>query len=202
MVAENFRFRKVFARIKSIINDRLIGETYSVICNAFEYMHTERLYGNTKWRQDNKHIGGFVTDGGVHYIAALRDIFGNLSNIGSFTHRVNPSIGTVDTFSFQFVTPDRVKGILNMYFTSKGFAENRLAVFGTKGTIVFENNTLTVKNNEGTLLTETFENDDGYKAEFEAFYECVRSGKPVKSSFFEAYADMKTIIDAISSSVM
>jgi predicted dehydrogenase len=201
MVAENFRFRRAFARIRALIDSGMIGGVYSVQWNSFDCQDRNKRYGNTKWRQENKYVGGFVTDGGVHNIAALRDIFGNLSGAGAFTHQVNPEIGTVDTFGFQFVTGNNVKGMFNNYFSVKGYSENRMLIFGNSGTIIFDNNVLTVKNNEGTVLTEIFEKDDGYKFEFEEFYDCVRNGKPVRSNFFEAYCDLKTIIDAINSSM-
>jgi predicted dehydrogenase len=199
MVAENFRFRSIFYQIKSAIATGKIGQPYTVFWNNFNCIDESNPYAKTQWRIHHQYPGGFVTDGGIHNIAALRDIFGDLTGIGSFTKSINSGIGQLDSFSFQFSTSHQVSGVLNLFFSANSYAEDRLIILGTEGCIIVENNTMTLKRNDRIEIIEKFDNDQGYTEEFIQFYQAIRSGQPVKSSFLEAYHDLKVIIDALSS---
>ncbi len=201
MVAENFRYRSSLQQLKNQIEQGKIGDVYGVFWNSFTKLNEENKYAQTKWRIDHKYPGGFVTDSGVHNIAALRDVFGEIYRISSFTKGVNREIGKLDSFSLQFTTEKRVSGVLNLFFSSNGYSEDRLIVLGSEGSIIIEDEVLTVKRNDVIEYTEKFENDNGYKGEFEDFYNAIRNGSKIKSSFFEAYSDLKVILDALSTSV-
>ncbi len=202
MIAENFRYRKVFGSIKSIIEEGKIGEPYAVLWNNFSVIDpSNNEYARTDWRIHHQYPGGFVTDAGVHNMAALRDMFGEITVIGAFTKQVNPAIGELDSLSFQFKTENHICGVFNIFFGSNGFSENRLIISGKKGSIIFDEDMLTVKQGGNTLISENFKDDNGYRGEFEDFYEGVRNGRPVKSTFFDAYGDLKILLDALNIAV-
>jgi predicted dehydrogenase len=90
---------------------------------------------------------------------------------------------------------------LNIFFSVNGYNENRLIILGKEGSILVEDNLLTLKRNNRTDITEKFKHDDGYQEEFEAFYQAIRTGQKVKSTFFEAYQDLKVIIDALQTAL-
>jgi predicted dehydrogenase len=197
MVAEHFRYRTAFRQISSYLAAGKIGEPYAVFWDNFTCIDDTNQYVHTAWRIHHQYPGGFVTDGGVHNIAALRDLFGDLTRIGSFTKTVNREIGELDSFSLQFTTPSHVSGVFNTFFSTNSYLENHLVILGKEGAIVFDDNLLTVKRNNQIVATESFKPDDGYKEEFQAFYQAIRAGKPVKSTFYEAYRDLKVIIEAL-----
>jgi predicted dehydrogenase len=201
MVAEHFRYRSIFRQIKSYIAAGEIGSPYAAFWNSFGFVDENNKYAQTKWRIQHQYPGGFVTDSGVHNIAALRDLFGDVTGIGSFTKTVNRAVGEVDSFSMQFTTPCQVSGVINIFFSVNGFSENRLMILGKEGSIIAEDNLLTLKRNHQIDITEKFEHDDGYQEEFQAFYQAIRSGQKVKSTFDEAYRDLKVIIDALNSAI-
>ncbi len=145
MVAENCRYTPVYHRIKKMIRDGNIGEPYSVFWNHFSTLETDNKYAKTKWRINHQYPGGFVTDAGVHNIAVLRDIFGEIKFGIASTRSVNPAIGKMDSMSFLFVSEHGVNGLFNTYFSAKGMNENRLVIFGKDGTLVVEENDIILK---------------------------------------------------------
>ena len=198
MVAENFRYSPAFAAIRQYLEQGQIGKVQAVFWNKFYHMDAANQYVQTQWRIAHKHQGGFITDGGVHQIAVLRDLCGDLTGCGAFTKRMNPAIGKVDSLSFQFKTTQDVNGVLNIFASSPDYQEDRLLLIGETGSITFADNLLTLQKNGRTIIREQFQAADlGYKQELEAFYEAVRHRQPVKSSFFEAYCDLKGILDAL-----
>ncbi len=199
MVAEHFRYKEAFQRVKTVIEEGVIGDVMTVFWNSFDRVHPDNnKYARTKWRIHHKYPGGFPVDGGVHNIAALRDIFGEITGTGSFSKSFNPEIGEIDSLSFQFKTEKNISGVFNSFFSVNGFNENRLIILGTNGSLILDDEDLTVNNGSNIILKENFKHSLGFKEEFEDFYEAVRNGKHVKSSFFEAYSDLKGILDAVS----
>ncbi|HEX7714788.1 MAG TPA: Gfo/Idh/MocA family oxidoreductase [Bacillota bacterium] len=198
MVAEQFRYRSRFQRIKTLLGEGRIGEPEAVFWNGFTRTDPTNKYAQTKWRLHHQYPGGFVTDGGVHNVAALREILGEITVIGAFTKSFNPSIGQMDSISLQFTTSSRVSGVLNLFFGATGYTENRLIILGKKGAITLENDRLTVSGDNQTAMTEEFPDDLGFREELEDFYQSVRTGRPVKSSFKEAYLDLKVILHALA----
>ena len=198
MVAENFRYRKTFYRVKELMDSNTIGTPYSVFWNVFHYVDkSNNKYALTEWRIHHQYPGGFITDGGVHNMAALRYFFGNITPGHAFTKSINPDIGELDTMSFQFSTESGVAGVFNVFFSANGYSENRIIILGDRGTLIIESNTITVKKRGETDRVETIEDDGGYQGQFEDFYEALRNGTPVKSSFSEAYQDFVAILGAL-----
>jgi len=199
MVAENFRYRKTYYRVKELMVAGNIGEPYAVFWNVFYYIDEQNRYALTKWRKYHQYPGGFITDGGVHNMATLRYLFGNITSGSAFTKSINPEIGKLDTMSFQFSTESGVNGVFNVFFSANGYSENRIIILGHTGSLVIENNNITIKKQGQPDQTETVEDDGGYQGQFEDFYEAIRNGRPVKSSFSEAYQDFVTILNALES---
>jgi predicted dehydrogenase len=199
MVAENFRYRKTFLRVKEIIKNDGIGQPYAVFWNVFYFVNKQNKYAMTDWRIHHLYPGGFITDGGVHNIAVLRYWFGNITSGIAFTKSINPEIGKLDTMSFQFTTESKVDGVFNVFFSSNGYAENRIIILGREGSLVIESNTITLKKAGAQDRAETMEDDGGYQGQFDDFYDAIRTGKSVKSSFSEGYQDFVTILKALDS---
>lgn len=199
MVAENFRYRQTFFKLKEILEQDKIGTPYSVFWNVFYLVESSNKYAQTNWRIHHQYPGGFITDGGVHNIAALRYLFGDLTSGIAFTKSINPAIGKLDTFSFQFRTTEKVDGVLNLFFSANGYNENRIIILGDKGSIIIEGNSITIMQNGKQNIREDIKDDSGYIGEFEDFYKSIRVNKKVISTFIEAYRDLKTIIGALQS---
>ena len=199
MVAENFRYRPIFHRIRNYLQQGEIGKPYAVFWNRFTLIDLKtNKYAQTKWRINHQYRGGFVTDGGIHYIAALRDMFGEINHGIAFTKRVNSNIGEMDSMSFQFRTDKNIYGVLNAFYSSKGYEQDCILISGSEGSILVENDKLTLKNEKGIELEEV-EESKGYKEEFEDFFKGIRFGKKVRSSFYEGYKDLQVIMGAINS---
>ncbi len=197
MVAENFRYRPLILRLKELLNAGTIGEPYAVFWNNLFLVDDSVEYVHTRWRIDHQYPGGFVTDGGVHQIAAIRELFGDIVTGQAQVKSINPAIGEVDTFNFQFTTAKGVQGVLNLYYSAPGLNENRLVIIGDQASISVEQNHIVVKDNDTVLIDEGVNPDMGYVGEFEDFFAAIREGRQPVSTFSEAFKDLQTIISAL-----
>ncbi|MBC8181338.1 hypothetical protein H8E88_09445 [candidate division KSB1 bacterium] len=87
---------------------------------------------------------------------------------------------------------------MNIFISSNGYSENRIIILRDKGAIIIEDNKLTIKH-DGQERIEVIEDDGGYMAQFEDFYQAIRNNKQVVSTFEKAYGDLAIIIEAIES---
>ena len=197
MVAENFRFRETFHRVKKFIDEGLIGKPYATMWNIFYQIKPDNQYAQTEWRINHQYPGGFITDGGVHNVAALRMLLGDFDETHAFSKSINPAIGKTDTFSMQFKTEQNVHGILNLFLSPVGYEQNDFHVFGEKGSILIESNDITIKTADGKETRESIEDDGGYKNQLEDFYKAVRENTENNSPFEESFRDFEILVEAL-----
>ncbi len=199
MVAENFRYKKIFNKAKKYLEQDKIGKPYAAVWNLFNNVNEKNKYAQTDWRINHKYPGGFMTDAGVHNLAAIRMILGNFSEVSAFSKSVNPSIGKPDTLSIQFKTDKNVYGVFNIFFSVKGHHEDRFVIFGEKGTIEINENKLSIKKEKGKPIVEELTKDFGYYEEFKSFHSAITKGEKVFSSFAEGYEDFEAAVKALKS---
>jgi len=200
MVAENCRYQSIFKRSKELLQDGAIGQPYSAVWNIFQRVTSEENpYARTAWRINHRYEGGFLTDAGVHHIAVLRSLFGEIKWVSGVSRSVNPTIGRLDTLSFLFEASQGLKGVFNLYFSAIGYAENQLLVFGTGGTLIVEGTSIRLKRVGKADLVEIAPDDGGFIEEFLDFYEAIRKGTKVRSTFMEGVRDLRVILGALDS---
>ncbi len=197
MVAENFRYRPLFMKMKAQLERGVVGRCYLSLWNIL--MKLDSKYAETKWRKGNCYPGGLAVDGGVHYIAALRYLLGNITGGIAAGDSIDPSLGCIDTFSFQFTTVLGVSGVVNICYSVHGHSEDRLLLLGTKGTIVAEPNRIVVRKDDEADIIESIEVDIGYRGEYEDFYKAITTGNRPTATFLESYEDLKTMLQAVAS---
>lgn len=201
MVAENYRYNPVFRRVREIIAGGKIGEPYAVFWDQLTLTDSDNKYARTAWRIDHKYPGGFVMDAGIHNIAVLRDLFGEMKSAIAFNRGVNPAIGRMDSMSLQVVFESGVNGVLNIYFSASGVNKNELTILGKNGSLLLSESRVTVKRRGEPDMQETIETDRGYRRQLEDFYECIVNHREPVSTFAEAYKDFRTMVMALDSAM-
>lgn len=199
LLAENFRYRKVYNSVNELLKKKSIGKVYAAQWNVFYHVTSDNDYGSTKWRQKHKYVGGFMLDAGVHNIAALRMLFGEVKSVAAFTDSINSKIGKPDTMSVQIIFNSGIKVIYNLFFTVKHHWENKLLVFGDKGTIEVNDDMISLKLNDNAPQIIDASDFGGYDEEFLDFYSAIVNRKKVKSAFIDGYKDMEVVFAALKS---
>jgi predicted dehydrogenase len=198
-IAENFRHIKAFKKIRELIESGEIGDPSLLIWHEVKLAGEDAKYVNTEWRKDPKHIGGFISDGGVHHIAAIRQIMGDIKSVTAIKKTVRTYLGSTDTLVANFVLEN---GALGNYTVSFGLdtKQNPKKVIGTKGEIALENNEKLILNSEKGENTINLPKESSYRNEFDDFYD-VYTGKKENNlgNVFEAAKDLAVIEAALLS---
>jgi len=141
-VAENFRYLNSFdyaaeqvAKLGKILNFRVRMQT--MVEQGGKYYETE-------WRKTPTHQGGFLLDGGVHFVAGLRLMLGkdHVTKISSFSSQLQQHLPPVDTVDAAAKLSSGATGIISISFGTT-FSGSEWSVACEKGTVSLSGSTVT-----------------------------------------------------------
>ncbi|WP_148714938.1 Gfo/Idh/MocA family protein [Chitinolyticbacter meiyuanensis] len=197
MVAENYRYAWFVERLRAWIASGEAGRPYALHWNAMSRMAPDNRYIISGWRSSDAFPDGLLLDAGVHYVAVVRALLGEITRATLLPSRVQPHLGRFDGGSLQFQTETGAHGSLNLYFSAVGSQEWRLQLLAEHGCAEYDGTCLRIR----TLGGETVEqrpDDDGYAAEFQAFADAVAGKAAHRSGFDEAWRDMQVISQSLA----
>jgi len=194
MVAENFRYEEAFLEAAAAVQRGEIGKP--ILCHWAVHVNMApgNKYYETDWRRFNRFPGGFIMDGGVHFVAALRLILGEIASITAVAAQQREDLPPADTLCATLRFDSGIIGSFSSTHAADAPWPSALRIVGDKGTISVHRDEFEITSGS-TTRRQTFERD-GIKAELAAFAEAIRQGKPHRNSAVEALQDV-AIIEAM-----
>lgn len=193
MVAENWRYEDTFLQAANIIKQGEIGRPKMASWSIHSPINPK--YYATEWRRAGGFPGGFLMDGGVHHVAALRLVLGEITRVNVFTALMRPDLKPIDTVCANLQFADGFLGSYSVNYGSSVFWTSGLMINGENGylsawrdavTVNVRGETRTIKSN-GVLTVN---------AELEAFAAAVRRGEPHRGMPIEGLRDV-AVVEAI-----
>src|SRR5690606_17281156 len=99
MASENWRYAPSFLPAVAMLAGVAIGRVLTLDWIGHTGMMPQNPYYGTEWRRDNTFMGGFLLDGGVHHIAMLRLVAGEIVAVSAAATQHRPDLPPVDTIS-------------------------------------------------------------------------------------------------------
>jgi predicted dehydrogenase len=194
LVAENYAFMPAIARLSSWVAAGRLGEIRLLEAYQLTFMQSKNPYFKTAWRQDPKHVGGFIADAGVHLAHAVRRVLGTPKVVGNATAQFDPVILPIDTAIALLQFPGGALGTWTSCFSAHHHGP-MLRVYGSKGTAELGGDTATLRSARGkeTVFKSSVEM---FQAQFSHFRDVVKKGVPVAYGPEEALLDL-SLIEAI-----
>lgn len=143
-VAENYRF------LNSITHGSEIASGLGRLLNfgvKMQNLVQGGKYFETEWRKVPEYQGGFVLDGGVHFIAVLRQILGGekIEYVSAFTRQNQDHLPPLDTVDACVRTKNGATGTISISFGTT-LKDNGY-------TAAFEHGSLSLSSNKATKTT-------------------------------------------------
>ncbi|XAR60421.1 scyllo-inositol 2-dehydrogenase (NADP+) [Bertholletia excelsa] len=114
-VAENYRFEPAFVEGKKLVAE--IGQMMNVQVIIEGSMNSSNPYFSSSWRRN--FTGGFILDMGVHFIAGLRMLAGEIKSVSAITSHVDLSLPPPDNISSSFQLENGCSGVFVMVVSSR-----------------------------------------------------------------------------------
>ena len=157
-IAEQFRYYAAYAYgAKKVKEYRKVLGMQTCIQPGMKYYETE-------WRKKPEYQGGFLLDGGVHFIAGIRVLLGGggvrVKKISAYTSLLQDYLPPVDTVDATFQLSNGSTGTFSVSFgTTFSGAEWSVACEG--GTVSIDRTKVTTKPKDGEEKTEDVPDDVG-----------------------------------------
>ncbi|OCH90165.1 oxidoreductase family protein [Obba rivulosa] len=138
-VAENFEAEPGYQAAAQAIKDGKIGKVTFFNARVVNYIDKNSKWYNTPWRTVPDYQGGFLLDGGVHTIAALRILLPSpLQTLSGFASLAKDYLAPHDTINAAVQTSDGAHGLVELTWgaptpSRAANAAGGLTVTGTKG---------------------------------------------------------------------
>lgn len=193
MVAENYRYEEPFVRAAEIVASGAIGRVLLADWAIHVAMTPDNPYYHTSWRRDESFPGGFLLDGGVHHMAGLRLILGEVASVTATMTRQRPDLPPADTLSAALLFAGGALASYSITYAGGAPWYGALQIVGERGALRIVRNEaleLTVDGQTQTLAVKPFGGVDG---ELAAFAAAIRSGAVHRNSPLEGLRDVAVL---------
>lgn len=202
MVGQICRFTPAFIKAKELIVSGVIGDVYFA---ESEYAH-DYMYILKDWRSDPARHG--VIGGGCHAVDLLRWLVGDPIEVMAYgSHKLLPAVSYDDaTVAIMKFSDD----VIGKVFVSTGCKRDytmRTCIYGTKGTIICDNTSPTMKlytigEDEMAHEAEDIEievNNHNAAAEFQVFADNIINNTAVEANAIEGAKTVEVCLSIVKS---
>ncbi len=199
LVAENFRYDEESRILKSLLSEGTLGEPVYCMQNTgadFEACMTGDTFAAKEWRQHPSFEGGSFLDGGIHDLAHLRFLFGEVSSLSAVGKPHDASYCPYSAINALLRFASGV-AVHYGYFAAGGEKNSPpvgLRIFCTKGEIYLESRycgRVRLFHKDGHTEERPFAPGQGFRLELLNFWEALRHGAPIVSSPEEELGDIE-----------
>ena len=132
-VAENWRFKKTTQMIEDIVASGVLGEIRFADFTYLAFQKPDSL----RWQRSPGYAGGYILDHGVHFIALLRKIVGEIEEISATVSQRIPYLAPADSVTAILSFTSGAEGAYRLTFAAPYAAGDQgLRLTGSKGTLL------------------------------------------------------------------
>ncbi|HRJ45554.1 MAG: Gfo/Idh/MocA family oxidoreductase [Caldilineaceae bacterium] len=193
MVAENWRYEEAFVAAGRAIREGVIGRPLTCDFALQLPVMPDTPNYRTVWRRSGGFPGGFLLDGGVHHVAGLRLVLGEIEAVGAVVAQQREDLPPADTLAAWLRFANGVIGSYTVtYAGGSPLGDNGLHVVGSAGSLRVTTQKLLIQ--RGTeRREESFGLPFSTHREIAAFVESARTGAPHRNTPQEALADLAVV---------
>ncbi len=192
MVAENMRCEESIRRAGEIVRSGRLGKIITAYWTLLGSVRPDNKYYHTEWRRSGTWPGGFIMDGGVHHIAAFRQIVGEIVAVSAQARLMHPDLPPTDTLSAVLEFESGIIGHYTVTYAAGAPFPGYLTVVGETGALRCISGHLEVSEN-GKMIDIPVESGRDVINEMAAFADALRDGKPHNNPPLEALRDVAVI---------
>jgi len=191
MVAENWRYEPSMVRAAEVVRSGEIGRPLMFHWIFYVDMTPANKYYHTAWRRAGDFPGGFILDAGVHHMAVIRLVLGEIVEVSAMSALMREDLPPTDTLIGALRLESGLLGAYGVTFAQQGAWENPLYIVGERGSIRMEVGELEISVGGASRLERP--GREGVEREFAAFAAAIQEGAPHVNSPQQALQDVAVI---------
>jgi predicted dehydrogenase len=207
VVGENYFYRDDLRYARALLDSGAIGRPHLMAWrHAGQSVPREGGFSGTPWRHRPQYRGGVHLDFGVHHIAQIRLLCGDIARVHGAVQTANSTIDAPSDLALNLVFTG---GAIGNYTAS--YPEipvppepNEMRLYGTEGVLVLAGSEterrVTRSGSDATAHTTVFRgSDNGYRAELVDFADAVQFGARPVGSVAQSVANAMVVQRALDS---
>lgn len=192
LVGENWRYEDAFEQAAALVHRGEIGRP--LLCHWVVYnpINPDNKYYSTPWRRSGDFPGGFLLDVGVHHVAVLRRLLGEIVQVSAVTRQIRADLPPADVLSATLQFASGITGVYLANYAIDAPWPPALHITGENGSLRVHRQELEVTRGGATraLLIAPHQ---GVKAQLAAFAAAIRRGETHRNSPQQALQDVAVI---------
>jgi predicted dehydrogenase len=193
-VAENFRYREDILKAKQVIRSGGIGRviSFQVVTKFDRNAAIRRDWFERPWRKSPLHPGGILLDAGVHAVAGLREVLGEVFSLFSQISDYDNETNEPSVLLMQLTMDSGCIGHYYACYSARVRPETifDLSVIGDRGSLDLKEGHVSWFNEQGSAEERFAEFDRGYQRQWQDFLAAVRGEGALQSTVEKAYGDL------------
>ncbi|KAF7589211.1 hypothetical protein BBP40_004595 [Aspergillus hancockii] len=206
-VGENFRFWNSINAAAATLRE-WNANVVTFRTSVYSLINDDNKFFQTEWRKAPEYQGGFLLDGGVHFVAMTRYLLEALgekvNKVVGFSTSLLPKLGPVDTLDAIWQLTNGRNGSFNCSFGTEYKSAFEVEVVTDQGSILVKPTEITVitkdASGEKSSSSSELEMTNGVKEEMAMFTQGLLNGVlDQRLSVEEAFEDVKVLENMLSS---
>jgi predicted dehydrogenase len=207
LVGENYFYRDDIRHARALLDDGAIGKLHLMAYRrAGQMVPRKGRFNSTPWRQKPQYRGGIHLDAGVHDIAQIRMLCGEVVRVHAAVQWANSTIDSPSDLALNLTFASGAIGNYTACYSEVPVPPepNDMRLYGTEGVLVLsgpqEERRVTLTRADGATRTDVFRGiDNGYFAELCDFADAVLLGESVVGTIAQSVANMRIVLAALDS---
>jgi predicted dehydrogenase len=206
LIAENFFYRDDLRLARSLLDGGAIGRVHLMAWrNVFQLVPREGQFSSTPWRWAPMYRGGPQLDAGVHHLAQIRLLCGDVEDLQGYVQYANPTHGGPSDL------------VLNMHFVSHAIGSlvaahlpilasgetNEMRLYGADGIVAvggrMGRRAVVLLRPDGSSEEHAVEADGGYYNEWLNFHDALVHDEPIVGTIAQSHHNLLLVMRALDS---
>jgi predicted dehydrogenase len=202
LIAENFFYRDDLRLARSLLDAGAIGRPHLLAWRLVSHsVPREGSFTSTPWRWAPQYRGGPQLDSGVHQVAQMRMLCGDVQELQAFIQYANPTMGGPSDL------------VLNLHFLSHAIGNftaghlalppleeaNAMRLYGSEGVMVLADRTVRVQTADGAVQEHEVEADGGYYNQLVNFHDALVHDEPIVGTLRQSFLNLLVVMRALDS---
>jgi predicted dehydrogenase len=203
MMTENFFYRDDLRLARSLVDEGAIGRPQILIEKwVHQLVPTPGDYSITPWRYKPEYRGGPLQDGGVHSIATIRLLGGDITGLYARTEWANKTMGAPSAMAMTCgfasgATGNCVWGFLGNPVLDE-VRDTRL--YGSEGALISSRGQVRLIRADGSIEEYRVEpTESGHYNMFLNFHDAVMHDEPIVATVRQSFENMLVVLQALES---
>ena len=207
LIAENYFYRDDLRLARSLLDQGAIGRPHLLAWRwVSRLIPRPGQFSSTPWRQRTAYRGGPQLDNGVHHVAQIRLLCGDIARIAGETQSANGTFDGPSDLALSFRFASGAAGSYTACYPEIAVPRetNEMRLYGTEGELVLreepQHRWVTLHRADGTgEVHHLTGGDNGYYNEWRNFYDAVAHGEPVVGTIAQSVHNLLIVMRALDS---